>query len=100
GFGIVRLTDDPVLPQHSDAREVAILLHVIESIPDDELVSDIKSDIIRVHRSQPAFYFAQKNANPNTKGLLRRKFVADRAQGDTAIKNVVEDQDVSTLDIG
>ena len=52
-----------VFSEDADAGQVAISFHVIEAITNDELVTDVESDVIGFHRAESRLQLAEEDAN-------------------------------------
>src|SRR6476620_1726890 len=96
-----RCRGDQIFPEHADARQVAIALHVIEPVTDHEFVPDLEANVIGVDVTQPRFLFLQQHANADAlrSGIYALDFLANARQGNAAIQDVVEKKDVPPRDV-
>src|ERR1700761_1388373 len=84
--------------KHADIGHIPVSLGVIESISDNELVRNRKSDIVRVHGSDPPLRLIQQNRNPNTLRLALLKYPQQILQRHSSVENVFHNDHRFALD--
>src|SRR5688572_7120369 len=89
-----------LLVQHRDVRQVAILLIVVESIANHELVLDREPDVFDGHFDLPTGRLAQQAGGANRSRCSPRQDLLQVLQRAACIDDVFHQQDVPVFDAG
>ena len=73
---------------------------MVETVTDDELVGDIEDDVVGLDRDFAATGFAEEDGGANGVWMMERELGDDFDERVAGIEDVVDDQDVATLQIG
>src|SRR5437764_5100069 len=82
--------------QHADIRNIAVLFCIIEPVSHHELVSDRKSDVIRLNRQFAARWLVQQGCHAKAFGLMPEQQALKKRECQASVENVLDQNDVLT----
>ena len=85
--------------EHADIREIAVFFCVIEPIADDERVRHLKAGIGGVDRRLAAGGLIEQGGNGDGGRPADAEIVLEIVQRDAAVENVLNEDDVTALDV-
>ena len=85
--------------EHADVREIAVFFCVIEPIADDERVRHLKAGIGGVDRRLAAGGLIEQGGNGDGGRPADAEIVLEIVQRDAAVENVLNEDDVTALDV-
>src|SRR5207302_11253791 len=85
--------------QDVDRAEVSVELVVVQPIADDELVRNVEALIRDRHRLDPSLRLVEQHAQLQGGWPVTLDMVEEEGRGQAGIDDVLDHQDVSTLDI-
>ena len=81
-------------------RKLAVASSVVESVTNHEIIGNGEAYPIRFEWSFAASGFIEENAGADGRGIPRDNFVLNARQRVARIQYVVDEEDVSALDLG
>jgi hypothetical protein len=86
--------------EDSDEWEVAVFLCVIKSVTDDKGVGYAEAGVVDLDWVGAVDAFFQEDADSEAAGFVAAEFFEQSVEGLAGIEDIVDEEDVSVLDIG
>jgi len=92
---------DRLIGEHADERQVAIPFVVIQAVAHNKFVWDVEAYVVRVDQTGAVDFLSKQNADFEAqRPAVCGEVFANVEQGDAAIEDVVEDQDMAAAHVG
>src|SRR5262245_49837682 len=85
----------PSLPQNRDIRKVAVLLRVVEAVPDDEVILDREPDVVHLDLDFPARRLAEQARRLQRLRRACLQQVLQVMQRQAGVDDVLDENDVA-----
>ena len=90
---------DQIFSQYADVGEIAVALHEIKAVTDDEFIFDIESDIIGIDMAGALFLFVEQNTNADAARIGAFQFLPNGGECVAAVEDVVENENMSIFHV-